>query len=761
MISILDIIAMNGYYKPNEIKYIISQLKPHLQIVTSNTKIKYYNIPCAFDIEASSFYNEYGEKVGLMYEWTFGIYGYVLIGRTWQEFTEMLDALIKLLRISNEKRLIIYVHNLEYDFQFFHSHLEWKEVFAIKPRQPIYAITTAGIEFRCSYKLSGYSLDNLTNQIQCYKIEKLIGNVDHRKIRHSKTELTDKEIAYCINDVKIIMLYIYERIKHDGNITQIPLTKTGYVRKYCRKKCLTWNEYLNYEYKALISSLTLEWKEYLQLKRAFQGGFTHANALMANKVIKDVTSFDITSSYPCVMVTEEFPMSQCEYFSGENLTQKVFSESIKYYCCVFDIELKNIRPKIFHEYYISSSRCRPTLESLFAMGLLKPKKENENDKKKVKRKRKDNKEAQPFKDIDWSEYGLSNAVIVNGRIMSCDLVLTSITNIDYEIIRQCYDFDKPFNVYNLRRYRKSRLPREFVESILKLYNDKTTLKDVEGREVEYAYSKELLNACFGMTCTDIIRPIIVYDNNDKEWKDERIPDVKIEIDRYNKDATRFMFYPWGVWITAYARRNLFYAILECENDYIYSDTDSIKIINAHKHINFINNYNDYVREKGIKAMQDYGLDTSLIEPKTKKGIKKCLGQWNFDGHYSQFKTLGAKRYMVKYSNDTRNKENKRGKYELTVAGLDKEKAVKYMLEKYKEKIFDYFSTDLVIPADSSGSLTHTYIDDSRSGFVTDYKGVTCKYNELTGMHMENSKHSLKDTANFIKYLLSIDTVEVD
>ena len=735
-------------------------MKPYLQIISSkNKKIKYYNLPCAFDIEASSFYNEYEEKVGLMYEWSFGINGVVIIGRSWTEFINLLNTLVKILHLSTDKRLIIYVHNLSYEFQFLHTRCEWYKVFAIKPRQPIYAVTTDGVEFRCSYKLSGYSLDDLTNQIQTCKIEKLIGNLDYTKIRHSKTELTEKEIDYCINDVKIVMMYIYERMQLDGDITRIPLTKTGYVRKYCYKNCLIWNGFQNYNYKSLISSLTLDGREYLQAKRAFQGGFTHANPLMANKVIENVTSFDITSSYPCVMICEKFPMSKCEYFNGDKLTNEVFEESVKYYCCMFDIELKNLRPKIFHEFYLSSSRCRSNIESLLMMSVMKSKKDTTKKTKKKNARKKEDKSI--FKNVDWSEYGLKNAVIVNGRIMKCDLVLTTITEVDFNIIKKCYDFDKPFKVYNLRRYRKSRLPLEFVEAILKLYNDKTTLKDVEGSERVYMHIKELLNSCFGMACTDIVRPLIIYDNTDKEWKDSKIPDLKIEIDKYNKNADRFLFYPWGVWVTAYARRNLFWAILECGADYIYSDTDSIKIINVDKHMEFINKYNGYIREKGIKAMNDYGLDPSLIEPKTKQGVKKCLGQWNFDGHYSQFKTLGAKRYLVKYSNDKRNKEKKRGKYEITVAGLDKKKAIQYMQDKYKDKVFDYFNTDLVIPAQSSGSLTHTYIDEPRCGFITDYKGVTCKYNELSGLHMEESSHSLNDTANFIKYLLSISTMEVD
>ena len=36
-----------------------------------------------------------------------------------------------------------------------------------------------------------------------------------------------------------------------------------------------------------------------------------------------------------------------------------------------------------------------------------------------------------------------------------------------------------------------------------------------------------------------------------------------------------------------------------------------------------------------------------ISPKTIKGETKTLGVWDFDGFYTDFKTLGAKRYIFR------------------------------------------------------------------------------------------------------------------
>ena len=202
----------------------------------SRKKIKYYNVPVAFDIETSSFRIN-GEKCAIMYEWTFSFFGAVVIGRTWDEFINMLDRICDKLNTSPDQRIVCYIHNLSFEFAFMRKFFEWRDVFAIDTYKPIRACTDRGVEFRCSYVLSGYSLATVAKNLTEIKISKLKGELNYDLIRTPLTPLTDREIQYCVNDVQIVVAYIQERIIFDGNIAKIPHTKTGYVRQYCRKMC--------------------------------------------------------------------------------------------------------------------------------------------------------------------------------------------------------------------------------------------------------------------------------------------------------------------------------------------------------------------------------------------------------------------------------------------------------------------------------------------------------------------------------------------
>ena len=221
-----DFLKSNEIYKPTEILSVLKMVRPNFRFSYSNKKTKYFNVPCSFDIETSSFFRSTGtdeQKVAIMYEWTFGIYGAVIVGREWGEFVSMIETLCNELKLTENKRLIIYVHNLSYEFQFMRKWFEWDKVFSIDNRKPIYALTTAGVEFRCSYLLSGYSLAKLGDELRTYTVRKLTGALDYEKIRHNKTELTPQEIAYCVNDVRVVMAYIAERMEQDGTTIFIAL----------------------------------------------------------------------------------------------------------------------------------------------------------------------------------------------------------------------------------------------------------------------------------------------------------------------------------------------------------------------------------------------------------------------------------------------------------------------------------------------------------------------------------------------------------
>mgnify|MGYP002863770054 CR=1 FL=1 len=59
----------------------------------------------------------------------------------------------------------------------------------------------------------------------------------------------------------------------------------------------------------MINKLTIDKAEYLLLKNAFAGGFTHCNAMYTEMECKNVTSYDFTSSYPTVLIAEKYPLS--------------------------------------------------------------------------------------------------------------------------------------------------------------------------------------------------------------------------------------------------------------------------------------------------------------------------------------------------------------------------------------------------------------------------------------------------------------------
>lgn len=677
-------------------------LDDDLEFTKNGKKGTVLNSPCAFDIEASSFYIE-GEKKCCMYAWVLGINGKCIRGRTWKEFLYAIDVLTKFYNCSLKKRIIIYVHNLSYEFQWFHKYFEWEKVFATDERKPLYAITKNGIEFRCSYLLSGYSLEVLGDNLTKYKIKKMVGDLDYKLIRHSKTELTEKEWGYILHDALVVMCHIQEEIERLGSITKIPLTKTGYVRNLCKEKCLQGEN--RFDFVKRLSCLTLTEQTYLQLKRTYTGGFTHANINYVDKVIQNVHSFDFSSSYPAVMLAEMYPMSYPKRVYVKS--SKQLYSYLNYYCCMFDVRFTNLCAKVNYENYISKSRC--------------------------------------------SE--IENYYLNNGRVVEAETLTMSVTEQDFFIIAQLYEWDN-IEIGNFYVFEKDYLPKDLILTILELYKDKTELKGIEDKIVEYLVSKGMINSIYGMCVTDPCKDDIIYECG--EWQEPNKADIPNLIDKYNKNRQRTLYYPWGVWVTAYARRNLFSGICEFQNDYIYSDTDSIKVVNIENHMEYIKKYNKEVTEKIYKCLDRYGISHDYAHPKTIKGIEKPIGVWDYEGMYDRFKTLGAKRYMTE--------EN--GEISITIAGVNKKAGIKYLKWKYgdNDNIFDNFVDGLHFPAhyddngideNGSGKLCHTYIDNPMCGVVKDYKGEYYIFNEESGVHMENTDYTLGLEFSFIKLLMGI------
>lgn len=666
--------------------------------VIKNRNKYFYNLPCSFDIETSSFYetktgviysnDDYkksnrkdGIKKAIMYIWQFAINDNVIYGRTWGEFQNFINKLSLFLNLE-KYYLVVYVHNLSYEFQFICRWFKWVDIFADSERKPIKAETENHIIFKCSYRLSGYSLAVLANNLQTHKIKKMVGDLDYNLIRNSKTPLNDFELGYCFNDVLIVTAYVSEQIAEWGDIESIPLTQTGKVRRFVRARCFE-----NKKYKFLIQKLTIEKAEYLLLKNAFAGGFTHCNAMYTENVCKNVTSYDFTSSYPTVLISEKYPMSKGMKIDVSTVQQ--LDNLVKNYSVLMDLTFNDIKSSFLWENIISVSKCR----------------------------------------------NIKNPLINNGRLVSADSITITITDIDYLNIKDFYKWES-MKIGLVYIYHRDYLPKEIIETIIHLYKSKTELKGVEGKEVEYLHSKELLNSIYGMCVTSITHDVVTFNNSQWETSESSIDS---ELDVYNKDKNRFLFYQWGVWCTAYARNNLYTGIKECKSDYIYSDTDSIKIFNAEKHLDYFNGYNEWITKKLHACLSHYNINHDGISPKTIKGEPKPLGVWDFDGFYNEFKTLGAKRYILNHDGDIN----------ITVCGLSKKSGKEYIAEQ--ENPFDFFNSGMYVDCDHTGKMTHTYIDREIEGVITDYLGNESYYHELSYIHLEKTDYLLNITKMYLDY----------
>lgn len=702
-----ECLNIDKIYKFNEIEKVLKIVRTNFRFSCVNTKHKYFNVPAALDLETSSFYDK-GEKVGIMYAWGLGIYGVVIIGRTWEELNYCIAELVKILDLCDRKRLIIYVENLQFDFQFFRSHFTFDKVFASDRRRPLYALTDCGIEFRCSYMLSGLSLEKMGENLLKYKRKKMVGDLNYDLVRTPETPMKKKETVYLREDVKVVMAYIAEEIERCNGIARIPLTKTGYVRNYCRRSCFndpkTGRRDFNKakKFRELMSIMTLTPDIYDHVKQAFAGGYVHANVLKVHEKdpLENVASWDLTSSYPAIMCAERFPMGQPNVIDTKTLTKEQFLHYRKLYACVFTIHFWNIKETpTAPDNYISQSKC-------------------------IK---------------------CDGAVVNNGRVVSAGYLEITITEVDLDIIEKVYTWEGSYQISYLVMWPRGYLPRDFVLAILELYKKKTELKGIQKKAAEYMVSKGMINSCYGMAVTDLLREINDYENG--KWKKPYYPDLETEINKYNRKSSRFLYFPWGIYVTAFGRRNIFELILEAgKEDYCYCDTDSVKMLNGEKHIDFIEKYNKNIIAKLEYALTQQNIPLDYIRPKTIKGEEKPLGVFDYEGTYSRFKTLGSKRYMTEID----------GELSLTVAGVNKKNALPYLYDKYKtnDNIFKHFRWGLKIPAGRSGKLTHIYIDCERSGTVKDYTGRKYKYNEKTGIHMEPATYKLSLGSDFNKYLVS-------
>ncbi len=663
-------------------------------------KRRVLNIPSAFDTEASSFVDaDHGNEVGLCYIWMFGIRDTVVYGRYLDEFVTLVTKLNEFLK-RYKQILYVYVHFLKYDFSFIKKLFKWDDVFIRSMREPLYA-RYGNIEFRDSLALAGgRGLAYIGKHLRT-KVLKAEGDLDYDKIRTPETPLVTKELHYCEMDIRVLCQYIKEKIEDDGDITKIPYTNTGYVRNYCRNACFeNRGRYMDF-----IDGLTLTPDAYLQCEKAFAGGAVGPNIKYVGQTIENLHSYDIKSSYPYVMVTGYFPMQYPIPVPDKQATKDIEFLVTKY-CCQFTLEVWDLFPKTDYCFPISEHKCNDVL----------------------------------------------GARTASGRVINAMYVSINVTELDYMTFKRFYTFGE-MRIRRCRIYTRGFLPAPIVKSVLEFFNRKTTLDGVEGKEQEYMISKNMLNSVYGMMVEKIVRDSYFFREDFGKGDKDYIGQV---VD-YNEKRNRFLYYPWGVWVTAHARYRLYDAIAAIGDDYRYCDTDSVKFIG--EHTDYFERVNHEAHTLVTKLAKRLDLPIVYVIPTDPDGNKQCLGVWKHEWDAFRFKTIGAKRYLVDFSwTEKGNKYyNAPGtKLELTVAGTNKTSTLEYIQQQAlvtKQSPFDIFNEHLVVPAEYAKRTTAKFIDKPSNGFVTDYLGVRRYYESESGVYIKPTSYSFSITDEMLDAIL--------
>lgn len=601
-------------------------------------KRHYIGITTAFDIE-TTLLEDIEQSVMYIWQWQFGE-DVTVIGRTWDEFRELQLKVREAL--PDGYWLVVYCHNLSFEFQHLKAVYQFtpEEVFAIASRKVLKCDMYGCYEFRCSYKLTNMSLHQFTSKMHV-KHQKLSGEeFDYSIKRYPWTELTDRELEYCINDVWGLVEAINALMARDGDTLQtIPLTSTGYVRRNA-KKAIRGTVHHNFVY-----SILPDIETFLALREAFRGGNTHASRLMAGDVIENVHSADRSSSYPAVMCNCEFPMTEFVPILQKDLNLGYISRcmTIRHKALLLRVAIKDLtlRDRYWGCPYLSSDKCRNVRGATMVMD------------------------------------GREQSFVDNGRILKADYLETTITDVDLKIILSEYDGELIFLQGWYASYKK--LPAALVDEVIKYYKDKTELKGVPGQELYYDKAKALLNSLYGMMAQSPVKHSIIYQSIG-DWEEDNISDEEI-LGKSNQKA--FLAYQWGVWVTAHSRMALEMGIRLVHDtdgaEFVYCDTDSVKYTGTVDWTAYNNERISECMESGSYATDPAGITHYMGVFETEDNPETGVA-------YRYFKTLGAKKYAyvekevevwkeTTQIGDTTYQYLKvgKGKTHCTIAGVNKKK----------------------------------------------------------------------------------------
>lgn len=497
--------------------------------------------------------------------------------REWDKLKYHLNSINK----TNTCKTLIFVHNLAFEGDFLLKNIAPVKQFCSNSNHHFISMQLENldnIEFRCSYSMSGMSLRDLGYIVGLEKLE------DDYKNYKPKDKIPESSKQYCQRDCDIVAKYVAKVIKEYRRLESIPFTKTGRVRKMLR------DFYAQTEDKETEWDLYPDEDVYELITDAFMGGVTTSNPKYTGVKLSNVHSYDKKSSYPSVMLIEKYP-SIMKHKKYDTIT-----DYKKHKHFIIKIKLHNLKSK-YEWGWLSVSKCHIDTDKL-------------------------------------------QAEVFNGKIIEIkdEWITTTVTDVDFQNIMNTYTFDAYEIIDGCISDEHDKLPTCYIKVLEHYSKAKYDAKEEWNKDKsddnyeKMQRAKGDFNSIYGMC----VQKICQEDFNIDEFG------VWTRVDKPYKKTKRHLKrnFIYGVYITAYARKSLLDGIINnCEGNFVYCDTDSIKFIGKNE---FVDNTPELVEYRDNKSI--YG-----------------LGKFEYEGTYDEFITYGAKKYCFV----------KDGKCEYVVAGLPK------------------------------------------------------------------------------------------
>ena len=547
--------------------------------------------------------------------------------------SEMVDCINRMMAAMEGMKTIIYFHKLNYDWTFLRKHFikAWET--------PEHQLNTKSynpifIEFKNGLILKDSLIlaqRSLEKWARDLDVEhqKAVGAWDYDKVRNQSDTFNAFEKTYIENDTLAGVECLQKTM--DG------LGKRIFSMPYTATgivRSIVQQIGKGYRAKDLFSRIVPEYYVQEILEKAFHGGYVHLNRYLSEKVIEgQIDCFDAISGYPAWMLLEKYPM---ERFSplGEMCDPHFILANADVYSYLFKIIL--IKPEL-----------------------------------------KDYETVMPVLQVSKCEKTV-NEIEDAGRILESEYVEIYTNEIDLELIMKQYRYKKAVCV-DVFFAEKDYLPRWYTDYVFQLFSEKQKLKGVD--PVLYSIAKGKLNSLFGMAVQKPVKVSIEENYENGEYDEVEGADKEKLYEVYKHKYSAVLPYQFGSWVTSFMQRELF-RIGEMARIWIYSDTDSV--YGKDFDIDKINAYNEDIKRK----LQERGYGCVHH-----KGVDYWPGCFQLDGQYTEFISVGAKRYACRDMN---------GLVKITCAGVSKAGA------QCLDDDLNNFHAGFVFDGTVSGKKRHTY-----------------------------------------------------